>query len=145
VEGGPATLLASVVMATAFHDVWWDGEVPHLLGTVLTTDGLTMVELDGRSGVLATRGHIAGALAYGPSAVSQDGRSWAVWAPMRVAGQFMETTLYHNILYVQTPGSSAPRALLNVRSGYLSWFAFSPDGRHIGLRLDARIYVVGVR
>jgi hypothetical protein len=146
VEGGPATPLASLIMANAFHDdVWWHGEVPHLLGTVRTTEGLTVIERNGGSGVHTTRGQIAGALAHGPGAASPGGRSWAVWAPMRVAGQIMETPVYHNVLYAQAPGSSAPRALLNVRSGYLSWFAFSPDGRHIGLRLDARIYVVDVR
>jgi hypothetical protein len=147
VHGGPPTALDPAGIATS-REVRWNGSTPHLLSAGWTGTALTLHDADGGTGARRQVGIIPEAIAaVGPYdiAASPDGSMWAAWVPVRQVGQFMEVPVYRRALFVQGPGDSAPRRLLEWEADGATWLAFSPDGRRVGMRVHTRVYSVEVR
>jgi hypothetical protein len=74
---------------------------------------------------------------------SRDGRSWAAWVPVGIVSRNVESTVYKYRLYVQTPGDTEPKSMLEWNSSEgLRWFEFSPDGSRLALLLFQSLHVV---
>jgi hypothetical protein len=147
VHGGAPTNIDPAGVATS-REVRWDGSTPHLLSAGWTGTALTLYHTDGGTGARRQVGVIPEAIAaVGPYdiAASPDGSTWAAWVPVRQVGQFMEVPVYRRALFVQGPGDSAPRRLLEWEADGATWLAFSPDGRRVGMRVHTRVYSVEVR